>query len=383
MIGTVAEYRFWEVGSWQKKHGLPRENAGKSVGWIVFSPDGKMLAVLHSMTEVRLVDPATGREFARLPTAGGPYCFSPDGSQLVTYAGRDGAFQVWDLRLIRRQLKEMDLDWDLPPYPPPPSERREAAARQGAGRRAAPALEGAGCPGLPRAGPPLRAVAAVCHARRPTSTGPAHSTPNGPPGKRWSAPIRRRSSGTPRTPRPITSGPTRTSGWASTPTPSRTGTGRWLWILCRRMNPASAAIARRSLARAGEHAKAVAEANALAEAKDVDGGMLYNLACVCALAATAVRDDAKLQDQYAARAVELLRQAVAKGYKEAAHMKKDKDLDALRDREDFQEAHGRVGDEAGVTRTTAAANTGKRSSVNAKANNEDKNKAAGEALTVK
>ncbi|HEV3202784.1 MAG TPA: tetratricopeptide repeat protein, partial [Gemmataceae bacterium] len=48
------------------------------------------------------------------------YCFSPDGSQLVTYAGRGGAFQVWDLRLIRRQLAEMGLDWDLPPYPTPP-----------------------------------------------------------------------------------------------------------------------------------------------------------------------------------------------------------------------------------------------------------------------
>jgi WD40 repeat protein/tetratricopeptide (TPR) repeat protein len=122
VTGTCAEFRFWEVGSWQKKHGLARENAGQSPGWIVFSPDGQLLAVLHSMTEVRLVDPATGREFARLPSAGGPYCFSPDGSQLVTYAGREGAFQVWDLRLIRRQLKEIDLDWDLSPYPPPPPE---------------------------------------------------------------------------------------------------------------------------------------------------------------------------------------------------------------------------------------------------------------------
>jgi eukaryotic-like serine/threonine-protein kinase len=119
VTGTFAEYRFWEVGSWHKKHGLPRENAGQLPGWIVFSPDSKMLAVLHSMSEVRLLDPATGRQFARLPTAGGPYCFSPDGSQLVTYAGRDGSFQVWDLRLIRRQLKELNLDWDLPPYPPP------------------------------------------------------------------------------------------------------------------------------------------------------------------------------------------------------------------------------------------------------------------------
>src|SRR5262249_50646015 len=109
------------VGSWQKrKDGLARENAGKSMGAIVFSPDGKMLAVLHGVSEVRLVDPATGREFARLPTAGRPYCFSTDGSRLVTCAGRGGSFQVWDLRLIRRELKEMDLDWDLPPYPPPP-----------------------------------------------------------------------------------------------------------------------------------------------------------------------------------------------------------------------------------------------------------------------
>jgi hypothetical protein len=67
-----------------------RAKAGQSPGWIVFSPDGQMLAVLHGMTEVRLLDPATGYEFARLPTAGTPYCFSPDGSQLVTYAEETG-----------------------------------------------------------------------------------------------------------------------------------------------------------------------------------------------------------------------------------------------------------------------------------------------------
>jgi tetratricopeptide (TPR) repeat protein len=81
-----------------------------------------MLALLHGVTEVRLVDPATGRLFARLPAAGCPYCFNPDGSQLVTHAGRGGAIQVWDLRAIRQHLKEMDLDWDLPPYPAPTSE---------------------------------------------------------------------------------------------------------------------------------------------------------------------------------------------------------------------------------------------------------------------
>jgi hypothetical protein len=34
--------------------------------------------------------------------------------------------------------------------------------------------------------------------------------------------------------------------------------------------------------------------------------------------------------------VEALRQAVAKGYKDAAHLKKDPDLDPLRGRGDFQ-----------------------------------------------
>src|SRR5262249_32812446 len=87
--------------------------------WIAFSPDGKVVAVLHSMSEVRLIEPATGRELARLPSVGWPYCFSPDGSQLVTYAGDSGDLHVWDLRLIRRQLNEMDLDWDLPAIPPP------------------------------------------------------------------------------------------------------------------------------------------------------------------------------------------------------------------------------------------------------------------------
>lgn len=43
-----------------------------------------------------------------------------------------------------------------------------------------------------------------------------------------------------------------------------------------------------------------------------------------------------LAHSYADRAMALLRQAVAKGYKDAAHLKKDKDLDPLRSRPDFQ-----------------------------------------------
>jgi hypothetical protein len=47
----------------------------------------------------------------------------------------------------------------------------------------------------------------------------------------------------------------------------------------------------------------------------------------------------------------LLRQAVAKGYKAAAHMKKDADLDALRGRDDFKMLVAEMGAAAGTKKT--------------------------------
>jgi hypothetical protein len=64
--------------------------------------------------------------------------------------------------------------------------------------------------------------------------------------------------------------------------------------------------------------------------------VLYDAACIFSLASATVKEDVKLQERYAARAMELLRQAVQKGFQDVAHMKKDTDLDPLREREDFQ-----------------------------------------------
>jgi hypothetical protein len=47
--------------------------------------------------------------------------FTPDGTRLDTVSnGRESGIRVWDLRAIRRGLKELDLDWDTPDYPPEP-----------------------------------------------------------------------------------------------------------------------------------------------------------------------------------------------------------------------------------------------------------------------
>jgi tetratricopeptide (TPR) repeat protein len=86
-----------------------------------------------------------------------------------------------------------------------------------------------------------------------------------------------------------------------------------------------------SLVRAGQVDTALQEAEELA--KNADAKTLYSAACVFALAAAG----SSAKEDRARRAVALLRQAVAKGYKDAEHMKKDDDLKTLRQRDDFKE----------------------------------------------
>jgi tetratricopeptide (TPR) repeat protein len=86
---------------------------------------------------------------------------------------------------------------------------------------------------------------------------------------------------------------------------------------------------------------AAAEYEAL---KRTDAGELYDSACHRAICAAVIREDPKtphadaprLAKEQADLAMGWLHRAVAAGYKDAAHMKKDEDLDALREREDFK-----------------------------------------------
>ncbi|HJZ94163.1 MAG TPA: protein kinase, partial [Gemmataceae bacterium] len=86
-----------------------------------FTKDGNLLAVPTSTAAIRLVDPATGRELAVLedPNQDQSFApvFTPDRTRLIVMSAVRGA-HIWDLRLIRRHLAGMGLDWDAPPYPP-------------------------------------------------------------------------------------------------------------------------------------------------------------------------------------------------------------------------------------------------------------------------
>jgi WD40 repeat protein len=125
VTGAPQEYRFWKVGSWESAHVVPRENAGDMYGSMVFSPDGRTLALVRGRnSDLMLMEGDTGREWAMLD-AGEPKCFSPRGNWLVT-SEADGMLRLWDLRRIRQQLATLKLDWDAPlgePEPPFASEK--------------------------------------------------------------------------------------------------------------------------------------------------------------------------------------------------------------------------------------------------------------------
>ena len=84
---------------------------------------------------------------------------------------------------------------------------------------------------------------------------------------------------------------------------------------------------------AGQTAEAVAEVEELTKESKWNAGQWYNFSCVYAVASGQIADK---RTEYADRAMEMLRQAVKAGFKDAANMQQDKDLDPLREREDFK-----------------------------------------------
>jgi hypothetical protein len=82
--------------------------------------------------------------------------------------------------------------------------------------------------------------------------------------------------------------------------------------------------------------QATTEADSVAAAEGATAGMLYDVACIYALSAAAAEADSERAEHYATRAVQLLRRAVGRGYKDVDHMKKDPDLAPLRANEGFK-----------------------------------------------
>jgi WD40 repeat protein len=108
----IRPVRRWTVGDWAE---IPFQEPLEG-NLPAFSRDGKLLVLETGHGIARLVEPATGKQYARLEDPdqhrSTGYAFSPDGRQLVSATGDGHCVHVWDLAAIRRQLAELGLDWE-------------------------------------------------------------------------------------------------------------------------------------------------------------------------------------------------------------------------------------------------------------------------------
>ncbi len=123
IISRGESYEFWDVSSLQLIRRLRRDVA-LYPGYVAFSADGKLMALEMAPAVIHFKDVETGRTIAKVEDPHGDratwMAFTPDGTKLVVVGVYARAVHVWDLRLIREQLKRMHLDWDWPEFPPAP-----------------------------------------------------------------------------------------------------------------------------------------------------------------------------------------------------------------------------------------------------------------------
>jgi WD40 repeat protein len=120
--GNAPVHHLYRTGSWELRLQLTgSQQQLTEPGPGAFSPDGEIWAIGNPPDHTGLYSTATGRRLAILEP---PHkaqisglAFSPDGTTLAVMQ-RDSVVQLWDLRYLRQELAALNLDWDLPAYPP-------------------------------------------------------------------------------------------------------------------------------------------------------------------------------------------------------------------------------------------------------------------------
>lgn len=115
------EISVWRTGSWELAW---RTDKDDNMMVAALAPENNLLAVRHNKSVFHLLDPESGRHLATLESPHGEHIeklvFSPDGTRLALQGTQSGEVFVWDIPSLRRHLKTMDLDWNVPPGAPTP-----------------------------------------------------------------------------------------------------------------------------------------------------------------------------------------------------------------------------------------------------------------------
>ena len=109
------EYVFFETGTWEQRHRLPRAHPYGTAGPMAFSANSSLFAMLPTLGAPCLIDVHSGRRLLTLPNPGGSHiaalAFVSTPESLVGLT-TGNEILVWDISLIRAELKDLGLDWE-------------------------------------------------------------------------------------------------------------------------------------------------------------------------------------------------------------------------------------------------------------------------------
>jgi WD40 repeat protein len=116
LVTSGIERGLWDVRSWEPVARFQDPPSTSHFGQFVFSPDSKLMVVRVAPDTIELIDMEHLEPIAHLrcptPITLNALAFTPDGSRLIFPNETPGhLLHVWDLRVLRRQLAEIGLDW--------------------------------------------------------------------------------------------------------------------------------------------------------------------------------------------------------------------------------------------------------------------------------
>jgi hypothetical protein len=99
---------FWSAETWQRTRVLTNYTH------VLYAPDGRSIWLMRDLRTAGLHDVGSFDLHLPLPAGMFPLAQSPDGRHLAVSVDAH-RLEVWNLQEIRKQLRELGLDWtDLP-----------------------------------------------------------------------------------------------------------------------------------------------------------------------------------------------------------------------------------------------------------------------------
>jgi serine/threonine protein kinase/WD40 repeat protein len=124
VIVETEYYRVWDTNSWTA--GPRMRRAGRLPAVALLHRSTQLAGPDETQASIELRDLDSGKVVVKLQSPSAKHidelAISPDDSQIAVGYLNTRELRVWDLRLLREELKGMSMDWAAPPYPPLPAQ---------------------------------------------------------------------------------------------------------------------------------------------------------------------------------------------------------------------------------------------------------------------